>query len=112
MAHYVDLPDTAADAPGAFRYAEPGKLAGLVARAGAAAVSERLLRFRIEAPIGRKDFWPVRFEMSETLRVVLPQLLPEQLRRARSEVEEAIRPYFPDDRMSFPAQAIMVAARK
>jgi len=112
IARYVHLPATAADAPGAFRYAEPGKLAGLVAQAGAAAVSERLLRFRIEAPIGRKDFWPIRFEMSETLRAVLPRLLPEQLHRARSEVEEAIRPYFPDDRMSFPAQAIMVAARK
>jgi len=39
-------------------------------------------------------------------------LSPEQLRSARSEVEEAIRPYFPDDRMSLPAQAIMVTARK
>jgi len=29
-----------------------------------------------------------------------------------AEVEEAIRPYFPDDRMSLPAQAIMVTARK
>jgi len=34
------------------------------------------------------------------------------LRRARSEVEEAVRPYFPDGRMSFPAQAIIVTARK
>jgi len=112
IARYVQLPATAPDAPGAFRYAEPGKLAGLVAQAGAAAVSERVLGFRIEAPVGRKDFWPLRFEMSETLRAVVPQLSPAQLRRARSEVEEAIRPYFPDDRMSFPARAIIVTARK
>ena len=98
--------------PGAFRYTEPGKLAGLVAQAGAAAVSERVLGFRIEAPVGRKGFWPLRFEMSETLRAVVPRLSPGQLRRARSEVEEAIRPYFPDDRMSFPAQAIIVTARR
>jgi len=110
IARYVRLPASVPDAPGAFRYAEPGKLAALVAQAGAAAVSERVLGFRIEAPIGRKDFWPLRFEMSETLRAVLPQLSPRQLRRARSEVEEAIRPYFPDDRMSFPAQAIIVTA--
>jgi ubiquinone/menaquinone biosynthesis C-methylase UbiE len=112
IARYVQLPATLPDAPGAFRYAEPGKLAGLVAQAGAAAVSERVLGFRIEAPIARKDFWPLRFEMSETLRTVVPQLSPGQLRRARSEVEEAIRPYFPDDRMSFPAQAIIVTAGK
>ena len=112
IARYVHLPATAPDAPGAFRYAQPGKLASLVAQAGAAAVSERVLGFRIEAPIGRKDFWPLRSEMSETLRAVLPQLSPGQLRRARSDVEEAIRPYFPEDRMRFPAQAIIVTARK
>jgi ubiquinone/menaquinone biosynthesis C-methylase UbiE len=112
IARYVHLPATAPDAPGAFRYAQPGKLASLVAQAGAAAISERVLGFRIEAPIGRKDFWPLRSEMSETLRAVLPQLSPGQLRRARSEMEEAIRPYFPDDGMSFPAQAIIVTARK
>jgi ubiquinone/menaquinone biosynthesis C-methylase UbiE len=112
IARYVHLPATAPDAPGAFRYAQPGKLASLVAQAGAAAVSERVLGFHIEAPIGRKDFWPLRSEMSETLRAVLPQLSPGQLRRARSDVEEAIRPWFPEDRMSFPAQAILVTARK
>ncbi|MFL5312287.1 MAG: class I SAM-dependent methyltransferase [Myxococcales bacterium] len=112
VAHHVQLPATAPDAPGAFRYAQAGKLAGLIAQAGAAAVSERVLDFRIEAPIGRKDFWPLRVEMSETLRTVVPQLAPAQLQRARAEVEEAIRPYFPDDRMSFPAQAIILTARK
>jgi ubiquinone/menaquinone biosynthesis C-methylase UbiE len=112
LARYVQLPAPAPDAPGAFRYAELGKLAGLVARAGAAAVSERVLGFRIEAPIGRKDFWPLRSEMSETLRAIVPRLSPGQLRSATSEMEEAIRPYFPDDRMSFPAQAIIVTARK
>jgi len=112
IARYLQLPATPPDAPGAFRYAEPGKLARLVAQAGAAAVSERVLDFRIEAPVGRQDFWPLRFEMSETLRAVVPRLSPEQVRRARSEVEGAIRPYFPGDRMSFPAQAIIVTARK
>src|SRR5207237_10442616 len=71
-ARHVRLPDTAPDGPGAFRYAEPGKLAGLVAQAGAAAVCERVLNFRIEAPVRRKDFWPLRFEMSETLLAGLP----------------------------------------
>ena len=93
-------------------YAEPGKLARLVAQAGAAGVSERGLDFRIEAPIGPKEYWPVRFELSEMLRAAVLQLSPERLRSARSEVEEAVRPYFPEGRMSFPAQAILVAARK
>ncbi len=112
VARYVQLPPTAPDAPGALRYAEPGKLARLVAQAGAAGVSERVLAFHIEAPIGRKDFWPLRVELSEMLRAVVRQLSPEQLRKASSDVEEAIRPYFPGDRMSLPAQTIMITARK
>jgi len=112
VARYLQLPATAPDAPGAFRYAEPGKLAGLVARAGAAAVTERVLGFHIEAPLRRDDFWPLRFEMSETLRAVVPRLTPAQLRSARSQVEDAVQQYFPDDRMRFPAQAILVTARK
>ncbi len=110
IARYVRLPAIAPDAPGAFRYAEPGKLASLLALAGAAAVGERVVGFRIEAPLRAKDFWALRFEMSETLRAVLPQLSPEQLREARAELELAVRPYFPDDRMSFPAQALIVSA--
>jgi SAM-dependent methyltransferase len=112
LAPYVQLPASAPDAPGAFRYAQPGKLAGLLAQAGAAQAQERMLAFRIEAPIGLKDFWPLRFEMSETLRAVLPQFSPRQLRDAKAEVEEAVRPYFADGSMSFPAQAIIVTARK
>src|SRR5712691_1234343 len=50
ISRYVQLPATAPAAPGAFRYAEPGKLAGLVAQARAGAVSERVLGFRIDAP--------------------------------------------------------------
>ena len=111
VARYVELPVSAPDAPGAFRYAEQGKLAGLVAQAGAAAVCERVRPFPLEAPVARKDFWPLRVDMSETLRGLVPRLSSRQLRLVRSEVEEAIRPYFPEDRMSFPAEGIIVTAR-
>jgi SAM-dependent methyltransferase len=112
LARHVELPAVAPDAPGAFRYAEPGKLAGLLVKAGAAAVSERVLDFRIEASIGLQDFWPLRFEMSDTLRTVPSQLSRQQLRAAKAELQDAVRPYFPHGRMSFPAQAIIVTARK
>jgi len=112
IARYARLPAVGPDAPGAFRYAEPGKLARLFALAGAAAVEERVVGFRIAAPIRSTDFWALRFEMSETLRAVLPQLSPEQLCAAKADLEQAVRPYFPDDQMNFPAQAIIVTGRK
>jgi SAM-dependent methyltransferase len=111
LARYLQLPAVAPDAPGAFRYAERGTLAGMVVQAGAAAVSERVLHFAIEAPIGLKDFWQLRFEMSDTLRGLPSQLSRQQLRAAQADLQEAIRPYFPHGRMSFPAQAIIVTAQ-
>jgi ubiquinone/menaquinone biosynthesis C-methylase UbiE len=112
VAHHVQLSSMPPDARGAFRYAAPGKLAGLLARAGATAVSERVLDFRIEAPVGIADFWPLRVDMSEALRGLMPGLPIGTMRRIREEVERAIRPWFPGDRMSFPARAIIVSAGK
>lgn len=112
VARYAQLPPMPPDTRGAFRYAEPGKLARLLARAGATAVSDRVLDFRIEAPVGISDFWPLRVDMSETLRGLLPKIPAGRIRQIQEEVERAIRPYFPGGRMSFPARAIIVSAGK
>lgn len=112
LARYVRLPAADPDGPGAFRYAEPGKLAHLLEQAGAREVRERILEFHIEAPVGPEQFWPLRVEMSETLRAVVPRLSPDQLRGVRAEVEKSVARYFPDGGMSFPAQAIIVRANR
>lgn len=110
VARYAQLPPTPPDARGAFRYAEPGKLAGLLGRAGATAISERVLDFRIEAPVGISDFWRLRVDLSESLRGLLPMIPVGKVRQIEEEVERVIRPYFPGGRMSFPARAIIVSA--
>lgn len=112
LARHVVLPAPTPDGPGAFRYAQPGKLAGLLAEAGAQGIQERAIDFQIEAPVRLEDFWPLRFEMSDTLRPLPAQLSPERLRAAKAELEEAIRPYFPQGRMRFPARAILVSGRR
>ena len=48
------------DAPNAFRFAEPGKLAGIVTEAGAREVKEHLVKFNLEAPISPPQFWTMR----------------------------------------------------
>jgi ubiquinone/menaquinone biosynthesis C-methylase UbiE len=109
---YVETPPADPDAPGAFRFAELGKLAGVLTDAGASDVRERLLKFRMEAPISRQGFWVMRSETSETLREKLARLTAEQALRVTSEVQEAVREFFPNDEMSFPAQMLIVTARK
>jgi SAM-dependent methyltransferase len=112
VARHARLPPTPPDARGAFRYAESGKLARLLARAGATAVSDRVLDFRIEAPVGIGGFWPLRVDLSETLRGLLSKIPAGTIRKIQEEVERAVRPYFPGGRMSFPARAIIVSAGK
>ena len=112
LARYIDLPPETPDAPGPFRFARRGVLAGLLDRAGAQNVTERLLKFFIEAPISLDQFWNVRSEMSETLRDKLARLTSEQLVRLAQEVKEAVRQFFPEGHMSFPAQAILVTGKK
>lgn len=113
VSRYVDpSPPADADAPGAFRFAEPGKLAGLLKCAGANDVRERVLHFRIEAPITPSEFWELRSEISETLREKLAKLSPAQVLNVAKEVKEAVAEFFPNNQMSFPAQMIIVTGRK
>ncbi len=112
VARYVEMPALDSDAPGAFRFAAPGKLAGLLAQAGAINVRERALTFRIEAAVGLDDFWTLRSEMSETIRELI-RLLSSQKRVAiEQEVRNAAREFFANDRMSFPAEALIVSGMR
>jgi ubiquinone/menaquinone biosynthesis C-methylase UbiE len=112
MSRYVDSPPADPDTPGAFRFAEPGKLANILTRSGASYVRERVLHFRIEAPISPTEFWALRSETSDTLREKLARLTTEQVVRVEQEVAKAVREFFPNDQMSFPAQMIIVTGKK
>src|SRR5687768_12880123 len=98
LSRYVEVPAPDPDAPGAFRFAEPGKLAGILEDAGATGVRERLLRFRIEAPISRDEFWEMRSGTSGTLREKLDAISPELRLRVSNEVKAAVREFFPNER--------------
>ena len=100
------------NAPGAFRFAEPGGLARIVGEAGAVDVKERELKFNITAPISPEQFWELRSEVSGTLREKLATLPRSQADLLAQEATEAMREYFPNNQMSIPAQMIVVTARK
>ncbi len=112
VSRYVESPPEDPEAPGAFRFAEPGKLAHLVKEAGATEVTERLLEFTLEAPITPRQFWEVRSELSDTLRAKLAQLSSDQVARVGREAERAGQDYFADGNMKFPAQVVIVTGRK
>jgi SAM-dependent methyltransferase len=104
---YIESSPDDPDAPGAFRFAQPGTLVRLLKEAGAANVSERIVEFRITAPVSLDEFWTVRSELSDTVRQKLAHIDKSLYSRAKREVLEAARSFFPDGKMNFPARAII-----
>lgn len=112
MSRHIKTPPPDPDAPGAFRYAQPGKLGRILKEAGATHIRERILKFRIEAPISREQFWEMRSGTSGTLREKL-EVMPADLRlKIASEIKQAVAEFFPNEQMSFPAQMLIVTGDK
>jgi ubiquinone/menaquinone biosynthesis C-methylase UbiE len=109
---YAPSPPPAPDAPDAFRFAEPGKLRQILSAAGAKDLSERLLKFTVEASIAAEDFIALRFEMSDKLREKISTLSDRQMAEMRSRVLESLREYSSARGMSLPAEVRIVSGRK
>jgi ubiquinone/menaquinone biosynthesis C-methylase UbiE len=112
LARHVPAPPDDPDAPGAFRFAELGKLASILTQAGATDVTEQVLRFQMQAPISARQFWAIRSEISETLRSKLATLSESAKTEVGREVQQSVRPFFPNDQMNFPTQMIIVTGGK
>jgi len=110
--HFEAAASADPNAPGAFRFAEPGSLARILADAGAVEVKERVLKFDVTAPITPEQFWELRAETSGTLREKLATLSPLKVNSLAQEAQEAVREYFSHNNMSIPAQMIVVTGRK
>jgi len=100
------------DAPAAFRFAAPGKLAKLLQQAGATSVTERSFEFSIEAPITVEQFWELRTEMSDTFRNKLARLVPDQVAAIKYTVQKKMASYFKTGAMVIPGQVLLVTGRK
>jgi hypothetical protein len=70
------------------------------------------LNFRIAAPVSIEEFWEMRSATSGTLREKLASLSPEKAEQVAAEVQDAVREFFPNNQMSFPAQMLLVSGRK
>jgi SAM-dependent methyltransferase len=112
VSRYVESPPEDPDAPGAFRFAERGKLATLLSDAGMVQVTERVLKFTLEAPLTPLQYWEVRSELSDTLRTKVAGLSQQQVTRLAQEVEEAGKAFYEAGGMKFPASVFIVSGGK
>lgn len=109
---YVYSPAPKPDALDAFRFAAPGSLREILGVAGVTAVTERLLRFKIHAPMTVEDYLALRLEISEKLREKMSTLSQKQMTEVKREALESIREYSTDRGISFPAEVLIVSGRK
>ena len=112
VSRYVPAASVAPDAPDAFRFAEPGKLAGVLKDAGAIEVTERVVKFDMAAPLSPEEFWDMRSEISEILRDKLEKFSAAERWQIGKQVQHAVRAFFPNNQMRFPAEVIIVTGER
>ena len=112
MEEHVKAPAPEPDAPNAFRFAEDGKLAGVMKEAGAVDVREEVVSFDLEAPLSALEFWTMRSQTSDTLREKLAKLSQAEQGQIADEVQHAVKPFFPNNQMKFPVQMLIATGRK
>jgi len=112
MEQHVKAADADPNAPNAFRFAELGKLAGIMKQAGAIDVRDEIVSFDIEAPLTALEFWNMRSQTSDTLREKLAKLPATEQSQIAEEVQHAVKDFFPGDQMKFPAQMLIATGRK
>jgi hypothetical protein len=109
---YVEPTPLAPDAPDALRFAAPGKLLRILMEAGVAASTERILQFKIEAPVSVEKFLTLRGEMSESFHKKLATLSAQQTAEVKHLALEAFRKYSDGSGMSFPAEVLILSGAK
>ena len=112
MDQHIAPTEVDSDAPSAFRFAEPGKLANVMREAGAIDATEDIVKFDIAAPVSPLEFWTLRSQTSDTLRTKLTQLSEDEQSQITHEIERAVQEFFPANQMKFPAQMIIATGKK
>jgi len=110
VARYFEAPPDPPDAPVAWRYAEPGKLANLFAAAGAANVTEKFFQFDITSELDFEKFWNARQQLSGSLREKLAGMTESMRETIHDETRDAMSEFFVTGSMRIPAEALVVTA--
>ena len=112
LERYIESTPAAPDAPGGYRFAEPGKLLRLLKEAEVQHPTERLLRFHTQAPISIEQYWDLRIELSDTLRAKVAKLAPNQVAQAKRDVINEAKTFWVEGAMNFPSEVLIVSGRK
>jgi SAM-dependent methyltransferase len=107
----VDLPLPDPTAPGIFRLAKPGDLAGMLQQAGLVDVMDQ--EFLAEwSYASTEEYYTSLMELAAPIQKLMANISAEQLQRVKQLIFEAVTQYQRGNRVTFPIAVRMVAARK
>ena len=107
----VELPPPDPTAPGIFRLAKPGDLAGLLQQAGLTNVAEQ--EFLAEwSYASAEEYYTSLTDIAAPIQNLMATLTPDQMQDVKRRILQAATQYRRGDRITFPIAVRMVAARK
>jgi hypothetical protein len=105
-----DVPPPDPNAPGVFRLAAPGALAGHFTAAGARDVREERRAFVMEGALALDEFWPFVLRLAAPLRAVVTAQTPDVQGAIAAAVRADVARYFHEGTMRFPAEMVVARA--
>ena len=107
----VELPPPDPTAPGIFRLAKPGDLAGMLQQAGLIDVTD--LEFLAEWSYASADeYYTSLMDIAAPIQNLMARLSPAQTQEVKRLITQAVTPYQNGNRIVFPFAVRIVVARK
>jgi len=107
----IDLPPPDSTAPGIFRLAKPGELAGMLQDAGLVDITEQefLAEWSYESP---EQYYTAMMEIAAPVQNLMAGCSDSQRQQVKRLIIEAASEYRQGDRITFPIAVLVVAGRK
>ena len=107
----IDLPPPDSTAPGIFRLAKPGELAGMLQEAGLVDITEQefLAEWSYESP---EHYYSTMMEIAAPVQNLMAGCSDSQRQEVKRLILEAASAYRQGDRITFPIAVRVVAGRK
>ena len=111
MKQVFDLPPPDPTAPGIFRLAKPGELAGMLQEAGLVDITEQefLAEWSYESP---EQYYTTMMEIAAPVQNLMAGCSDSQRQQVKRLIIEAASGYSQGDRITFPIAVLVVAGRK
>lgn len=108
---FIELPPPDPAAPGIFRLAKPGDLAGMLRDAGFTSVTEEEFLADVRFPSG-EEYYESLMDIAAPIQNLFAKLSEQQKTAARQRIITSLGQYHRPDGIALPIAVRMVAARK